>query len=185
MSALQLMKRAHWDEEQEVWVLQRLSDAAKQRGGAPKRPVSAAGARRPVSAYAKVGVLGSQAHVQGVDPDQQSCMTVRTYAQGSGTLHARRLCGWSNVTCTAAFSSVHMPRRGGLQMPGPREGGQSSLCRRCSPVSFSAKVGEPRCLCGSWESDFAMRQPGSCCSRGILPGEHPWQDWSCAARAII
>ena len=52
------MKRAHWDEEQEVWVLQRLSDAAKQRGGAPKRPVSAAGARRPVSAYAKVGVLG-------------------------------------------------------------------------------------------------------------------------------
>ena len=59
VSALQLMKRAHWDEEQEVWVLQRLSDAAKQRGGGPKRPVSAAGARRPISAYAKVGVLGS------------------------------------------------------------------------------------------------------------------------------
>ena len=95
MSALQLMKRAHWDDEQEVWVLQRLSDAAKQRGGAPKRPVSAAGARRPVSAYAKVGVLGSPGACARGGPDSQNCMTVSSYAQGSGTVHPRRLCGRS------------------------------------------------------------------------------------------
>ena len=88
ISALQLMKRAHWDEEQEVWVLQRLSDAAKQRGGAPKRPVSAAGARRPVSAYAKVGVLGSPAACARGGPDLQSCIPVGVYAERSGTVNA-------------------------------------------------------------------------------------------------
>lgn len=94
VSALQLMKRAHWDEEQEVWVLQRLSDVAKQRGGAPKRPVSAAGARRPVSAYAKVGVLCSPGGCARGGPDLQSCVPVSTPAKGSETLCMRgALCG--------------------------------------------------------------------------------------------
>ena len=36
------------------------------------------------------------------------------------------------------------------------------------------------------ESDFAGRQPGSCCSGGMLPGEHPWQDWNlCSASSHL
>jgi hypothetical protein len=49
----QVMRRAHWDEEREVWVLERLSDVGRRDGGVLKRPVSAAGQRRPISDYAK------------------------------------------------------------------------------------------------------------------------------------
>lgn len=50
------MKRAHWDEEREVWVLERLSDVGRRdvAVGAIKRPVSAAGQRRPTSDFAKL-----------------------------------------------------------------------------------------------------------------------------------
>lgn len=49
------MKRAHWDDEREVWVLERLSDVGKREvaAGVPRRPVSAAGQRRPTSDFAK------------------------------------------------------------------------------------------------------------------------------------
>jgi hypothetical protein len=52
-TAPQVMRRAHWDEEREVWVLERLSDVGRRDGGAAKRPMSAAGARRPVTDFAK------------------------------------------------------------------------------------------------------------------------------------
>jgi hypothetical protein len=53
-TAPQVMRRAHWDEEREVWVLERLSDVGRRDGGSGfKRPVSAAGARRPVTDFAK------------------------------------------------------------------------------------------------------------------------------------
>jgi hypothetical protein len=52
----QVMKRAHWDDEREVWVLERLSDIGKRETatGAVKRPVSASTARRPTSDFAKL-----------------------------------------------------------------------------------------------------------------------------------
>jgi kinesin family member 3B len=55
----QVMRRAHWDEEREVWVLERLADVGRRDvGGAGagvlKRPVSAAGQRRPTSDFAKL-----------------------------------------------------------------------------------------------------------------------------------
>ncbi|KAG2498997.1 hypothetical protein HYH03_003183 [Edaphochlamys debaryana] len=51
-----VMKRAHWDDEREVWVLERLSDIGKRETatGANRRPVSASGQRRPTSDFAKM-----------------------------------------------------------------------------------------------------------------------------------
>jgi kinesin family protein 3/17 len=53
---LQVMRRAHWDDEREVWVLERLSDVGKREVAVSgiKRPVSASGQRRPTSDFAKV-----------------------------------------------------------------------------------------------------------------------------------
>jgi len=48
------MRRAHWDDEREVWVLERLSDMNKRDLPVSKRPVSASGQRRPVSDFAKL-----------------------------------------------------------------------------------------------------------------------------------
>lgn len=50
----QVIRRAHWDDEGEVWVLERLSDITKRDNSLMRRPVSAAGARRPVSEYARL-----------------------------------------------------------------------------------------------------------------------------------
>jgi len=49
-----VMRRAHWDEEREVWVLERLSDLGKRDTQLLKRPVSASGQRRPTSDFAKL-----------------------------------------------------------------------------------------------------------------------------------
>ncbi|KAG1658518.1 hypothetical protein FOA52_009861 [Chlamydomonas sp. UWO 241] len=51
-----VMRRAHWDDEREVWVLERLSDVGKREAAATekRRPVSAAGSRRPTSSFAKI-----------------------------------------------------------------------------------------------------------------------------------
>ncbi|PNH06269.1 Kinesin-II subunit [Tetrabaena socialis] len=51
-----VMKRAHWDDEREVWVLERLSDIGKREtaSGQSRRPVSASGQRRPTSDFAKL-----------------------------------------------------------------------------------------------------------------------------------
>ena len=52
---LQVMRRAHWDDEREVWVLERLSDVGRvDAPGSGRRPVSAAGHRRPTSSFAKI-----------------------------------------------------------------------------------------------------------------------------------
>lgn len=51
------MRRAHWDEEREVWVLERLSDANKRDTAAMQRPVSALGYRRPMSSFARSATL--------------------------------------------------------------------------------------------------------------------------------
>lgn len=50
----QVMRRAHWDDEREVWVLERLSDMGKRDSNVLKRPVSASGQRRPTSDFAKL-----------------------------------------------------------------------------------------------------------------------------------
>ena len=58
LDLLQVMRRAHWDDEREVWVLERLSDVGKREvvaTGTVKRPVSASGQRRPTADCAKVG----------------------------------------------------------------------------------------------------------------------------------
>nr|AEG74528.1 kinesin-2 motor subunit FLA8 [Dunaliella salina] len=49
-----VMKRAHWDYEREVWVLERLSDMGRREMPVSKRPVSASGQKRPVSDFAKL-----------------------------------------------------------------------------------------------------------------------------------
>eukprot|EP00201_Polytomella_parva_P015707 CAMPEP_0175058252 /NCGR_PEP_ID=MMETSP0052_2-20121109/11744_1 /TAXON_ID=51329 ORGANISM="Polytomella parva, Strain SAG 63-3" /NCGR_SAMPLE_ID=MMETSP0052_2 /ASSEMBLY_ACC=CAM_ASM_000194 /LENGTH=731 /DNA_ID=CAMNT_0016323611 /DNA_START=71 /DNA_END=2263 /DNA_ORIENTATION=+ len=52
-----VMKRAHWDEDREVWVLERLSDVGRRDVAVPgssRRPVSASGQRRPTSDFAKM-----------------------------------------------------------------------------------------------------------------------------------
>mmetsp|Transcript_17939 Transcript_17939/g.53743 ORF Transcript_17939/g.53743 Transcript_17939/m.53743 type:complete len:766 (-) Transcript_17939:710-3007(-) len=50
-----VMRRAHWDDEREVWVLERLSDVGKREAAAlVRRPVSAVGTRRPTSSFAKM-----------------------------------------------------------------------------------------------------------------------------------
>ena len=46
----QVMDRAQWDEEQEVWMLQQLPKKVT------KRPISTAQHRRPVTAYAQAAV---------------------------------------------------------------------------------------------------------------------------------
>lgn len=50
----QVIRRANWDEEGEVWVLERLSDINKRDSNLMKRPISASGLRRPMSEYAKL-----------------------------------------------------------------------------------------------------------------------------------
>ena len=64
-----VMKRAQWNEEKEAWLLERLTnisggDSSSGSGSnhpSLKRPISAAGAKRPVSEYAKVAAaLGDQ-----------------------------------------------------------------------------------------------------------------------------
>ena len=47
---MQVMDRAQWDEEQEVWLLQ------QRQKKAAKRPISTALHRRPVTAYAQAAV---------------------------------------------------------------------------------------------------------------------------------
>mmetsp|Transcript_40494 Transcript_40494/g.89986 ORF Transcript_40494/g.89986 Transcript_40494/m.89986 type:complete len:782 (-) Transcript_40494:415-2760(-) len=49
-----VMRRAHWDDEREVWVLERLSDMSRRDTGTMRRPVSASGQRRPTSDFAKL-----------------------------------------------------------------------------------------------------------------------------------
>lgn len=51
---VQVMKRAHWDEEREVWVLERLSDVNKRDAATLKRPMSGSNMRRPTSEFAKM-----------------------------------------------------------------------------------------------------------------------------------
>ena len=46
----QVMDRAHWDEEQEMWTMQQLGSSRAAR------PVSKAHHRRPVTAYAQAAV---------------------------------------------------------------------------------------------------------------------------------
>eukprot|EP00899_Mesostigma_viride_P027813 jgi/Mesvir1/8216/Mv12506-RA.2 len=55
----EIMRRAHWEEERETWVLERLSQAGNNLKS--KRPVSAAGQKRPISDYAKAAAaMGDQ-----------------------------------------------------------------------------------------------------------------------------
>ena len=49
-SLIQVMNRAQWDEEQEIWVMQQLRDVRS------KRPISKPNHRRPVTAYAQAAV---------------------------------------------------------------------------------------------------------------------------------
>ena len=63
-----VMKRAQWDDEREAWLLERLTNISSGSGVSDpaqsatlRRPVSASGAKRPVSEYAKVAAaLGDQ-----------------------------------------------------------------------------------------------------------------------------
>jgi len=48
-----VMRRAAWDEERDLWVLERLQAAATEAPAA-KRPVSASGLRRPTTDFTKV-----------------------------------------------------------------------------------------------------------------------------------
>ena len=68
------MKRAFFDEDDDNWKLQALieSNAGSAiggggggNGGALKRPVSAAGQRRPVSEYAKIAARGGNPRYKG------------------------------------------------------------------------------------------------------------------------
>ncbi|GMH45965.1 hypothetical protein BSKO_13929 [Bryopsis sp. KO-2023] len=57
-----VMRRARWEEEREIWVLERSADSLSKdknenaggNQGGMKRPMSAAGQRRPISAFAKM-----------------------------------------------------------------------------------------------------------------------------------
>ncbi|GBG62900.1 hypothetical protein CBR_g34272 [Chara braunii] len=54
-----IMRKAHWDEEHEQWVIEHLSYAGNNHK--VKRPVSAVGQRRPVSDYARIAsAMGDQ-----------------------------------------------------------------------------------------------------------------------------
>lgn len=46
------MRRAHWDEDHERWILEGVQYAGNN--AKLKRPMSAAGQRRPVSDYARI-----------------------------------------------------------------------------------------------------------------------------------
>lgn len=53
------MKRAKWEEDREIWILESMNDISNKNalsGKCMKRPVSATGQRRPVSAFAKMAV---------------------------------------------------------------------------------------------------------------------------------
>lgn len=59
------MRQVRWDEEREIWVLERSTDSPSRdkheksggNEGAMKRPMSVAGPRRPISAFAKMVVV--------------------------------------------------------------------------------------------------------------------------------
>lgn len=53
---VQVKRQACWDDNRELWVLERSTTTAKRKSSSQmlRRPVSAAGQRRPVSAFAKM-----------------------------------------------------------------------------------------------------------------------------------
>ena len=67
------MKRAFFDEDDDNWKLQPLSESnaggaiggSSGAGGVVKRPVSAAGHRRPISEYAKIAARGGNPRYKG------------------------------------------------------------------------------------------------------------------------
>ena len=91
---MQVMDRAQWDEEQEVWMLQQLPKAVT------KRPISTAQHRRPVTAYAQAAVaLGD--HNPRYKTDNILALALdmpdRTTADYSGSQVQTQVCTDSNA----------------------------------------------------------------------------------------
>ena len=78
------MKRAFFDEDDDKWKLQPLSEANAGSAiggsgtGVLKRPVSAAGQRRPISEYAKIAARGGNPRYKG-ENILQVCLEGKDY----------------------------------------------------------------------------------------------------------
>ncbi len=93
---MQVMDRAQWDEEQEVWMLQQLPKKVT------KRPISTAQHRRPVTAYAQAAVaLGD--HNPRYKTDNILALALdmpdRTTADYSGSQMQTQVCADSSAAC--------------------------------------------------------------------------------------
>ena len=93
---MQVMDRAQWDEEQEVWMLQQLPKKVT------KRPISTAQHRRPVTAYAQAAVaLGD--HNPRYKTDNILALALdmpdRTTADYSGSQMQTQVCTDVNAAC--------------------------------------------------------------------------------------
>jgi len=93
---MQVMDRAQWDEEQEVWMLQQLPKKVT------KRPISTAQHRRPVTAYAQAAVAGSQMQTQVCTDINAACRYVKIWiVQNACTLSPAAWCGLVSEICNA------------------------------------------------------------------------------------
>ena len=98
----QVMDRAQWDEEQEVWMLQQLPKKVT------KRPISTAQHRRPVTAYAQAAVaLGD--HNPRYKTDNILALALdmpdRTTADYSGSQMQTQVC----TCCVSLCQDMHWP----------------------------------------------------------------------------
>ena len=94
--SMQVMDRAQWDEEHEVWMLQQLPKKVT------KRPISTAQHRRPVTAYAQAAVaLGD--HNPRYKTDNILALALdmpdRTTADYSGSQMQTQVCKDSTAVC--------------------------------------------------------------------------------------
>ncbi len=100
---MQVMDRAQWDEEQEVWMLQQLPKKVT------KRPISTAQHRRPVTAYAQAAVaLGD--HNPRYKTDNILALALdmpdRTTADYSGSQMQTQVCTDSCTMCRSVMVSM-------------------------------------------------------------------------------
>lgn len=113
--AAQVMKRAHWDYEREVWVLERLSDMGRREQPMSKRPVSASGQRRPVSDFAKLAnAMGDMnprcVHTRFWGVTQGCVSGVCSAVRMCACVHARTSVSWDAYTHRASASGAIHPR---------------------------------------------------------------------------
>ncbi len=124
---MQVMDRAQWDEEQEVWMLQQLPKKVT------KRPISTAQHRRPVTAYAQAAVaLGD--HNPRYKTDNILALALdmpdRTTADYSGSQMQTQVCTDINAACR--YVKIWIVQNACTLSPAAWCGLVSEICNACT-----------------------------------------------------